>query len=120
MGRSLVHEPRGWRVVAGPGLLTGVAILSLVFLVSPFNIGSLVLAYVMVLGFGLIIKLLEMLLAHMKPVIDRLDPRHRRASTQASCKCPRCGYVLRGVKGIYCPECGTVRPARLVHEHESA
>ena len=108
---------------AGPGLLTGAAILSLVFLVSPFNIGSLVLAYVVVLGFGLIIKLLEMLLAHMKPLVerlDRLDPHHRWASTPAAYTCSKCGYSLRGVEGIYCPECGMVRPARLVHEYESA
>jgi hypothetical protein len=25
--------------------------------------------------------------------------------------CPKCGYLLRGVKGVFCPECGTVRPA---------
>ena len=25
--------------------------------------------------------------------------------------CPACGYALRGVRGPYCPECGTVRPA---------
>jgi len=25
--------------------------------------------------------------------------------------CPKCGYALRGVRGPYCPECGTVRPA---------
>ena len=105
---------------AGPGLLTGAAILLLVFLVSPFNIGSLVLAYVVLLGFALIMKLLEMLLSRLKPVFDRHATRQRRASTAATYTCPKCGYALGGVRGICCPECGTVRPARLVHEHESA
>ncbi len=29
----------------------------------------------------------------------------------AAYECPKCGYGLRGVTGVYCPECGTVRPA---------
>jgi len=32
--------------------------------------------------------------------------------------CPTCGYKLRGVRGIYCPECGTVRPSPVDEEED--
>lgn len=33
--------------------------------------------------------------------------------------CPTCGYTLRGVRGIFCPECGTVRPSPPEEDEEA-
>ena len=35
----------------------------------------------------------------------------RSVFAPAAYKCHKCGFELRGVEGICCPECGTVRPA---------
>ena len=39
------------------------------------------------------------------------SPSRLHSGPAAAYKCPKCGYELRGVTGVYCPECGTVRPA---------
>lgn len=40
-----------------------------------------------------------------------LPPRDYSVFAPPTYSCPNCGYTLRGVRGPYCPECGTVRPA---------
>ncbi len=46
-----------------------------------------------------------------------LPSRHQTAMPPTEYLCPQCSYDLRGTVGIYCPECGTVRPAPVADEH---
>ncbi len=47
------------------------------------------------------------------------SPRHRSVLAPPTYTCHKCGYKLRGVKGAFCPECGTVRPVA-VNGNDSA
>jgi hypothetical protein len=67
-----------------------------------------------------IVVLIAALLLRLVTILDhiwrRLNGRPARrpllfSPTQYTC--PNCGYMLRGVEGIHCPECGTIRPAPL-------
>ena len=57
-----------------------------------------------------------LLIDRMWRFILGLPPRSRIAAEPPTYRCPTCGYRLRGVEGVYCPECGTVRPAPIEGE----
>jgi len=69
-----------------------------------------------------VVALLCVLAALMIRLIDGLDrlwmitgrtPKKSGLHEPPAYLCPNCGYQLRGVTGIHCPECGTIRPAPL-------
>ena len=76
--------------------------------------------YILTLG---IVALILSLLVWTVLLLDRLwrplvglPPRSRSLIAPPTYTCPNCGYMLRGVEGMFCPECGTVRPAPIEGE----
>jgi len=64
------------------------------------------------------------LVLHAVHVVDRMyrfragkQQRSRSLFEPTAYVCPECGYALRGLQGIQCPECGTIRPSPL-DEHQ--
>ncbi len=56
----------------------------------------------------------------IKGRLPGITPSNLHSAPPRAYKCPTCGYALRGVTGVYCPECGTVRPASPGDNQESA
>ena len=98
-------------------LLVVGALLVISALAMPSTIPSSILA----LG---VVAFIGALTLRIVLVVDRfwrsLSGRSRRSLfAPPTYTCHKCGYKLRGVKGAYCPECGTVRPAP-AHGDDSA
>ena len=104
---------------ASIALLVVGAILFVSALAMPSTIPSSVLA----LGIGALIGALALRVVILGNRIGRFvlgrSPRSRSVFGPMTYTCHECGYELCGVKGAFCPECGTVRPAP-AHGDESA
>ncbi|HRP62344.1 MAG TPA: hypothetical protein PK400_03540 [Phycisphaerales bacterium] len=122
---SLTQQTEGWdserliRVIMWMGLASlGLgAVLFVAALAMPTTPDALYALGILGLVVGLIL--------HSVAVMDRWIrqmrglPRRRFVRDDPPVyKCHSCGYELQGVRGVYCPECGTVRPAPL-DDHEA-
>ena len=70
---------------------------------------ALVAGVVMLIA-GLVLRLVIVGDRLWRFLVD-LPPRIYSVNAPSAYTCPECGYLLRGVAGPFCPECGTVRPA---------
>lgn len=59
-----------------------------------------------------------MALDHYLRVASGRPPARYSTSPPPTYTCPTYGYRLRGVRGVFCPECGTVRPVALDDDDE--
>ncbi len=104
---------------ASIALLVVGAILFVGALAMPSTMPSSILALGLMALVGALILRFVVLVDRIWGSLIGRPPRSRSLFAPPTYTCHECGYMLRGVKGAYCPECGAVRPAP-VHGDESA
>ncbi len=91
-------------------LLVPGAFLFIIALAMPSTIPSFILIIGVTALIGALSLWVVVLLDRIWSSLLGRPPRSRSLFAPPTYTCHECGYMLRGVKGAYCPECGAVRP----------